>query len=73
MIFELLTGDFLFEPRKGPNFSKDEDHLAQVHKIKLRVLIIKNNFFIKIEEITHKFPKNYSMSGQNSKVKKTKF
>ena len=30
MIFELLTGDFLFEPRKGANFSKDEDHLAQV-------------------------------------------
>jgi serine/threonine-protein kinase SRPK3 len=31
MIFEMLTGDFLFEPRKGPNFGKDEDHLAQVN------------------------------------------
>jgi serine/threonine-protein kinase SRPK3 len=30
MIFEMLTGDFLFEPRKGPNFHKDDDHLAQV-------------------------------------------
>lgn len=28
MIFELLTGDFLFEPRKGHHFSKNEDHLA---------------------------------------------
>ena len=30
MIFEMLTGDFLFDPRKGPNFSKNDDHLAQV-------------------------------------------
>ena len=27
-LFELLTGDFLFEPRSGPKFSKDDDHLA---------------------------------------------
>eukprot|EP01017_Pseudomicrothorax_dubius_P040882 TRINITY_DN6482_c0_g1_i11.p1 TRINITY_DN6482_c0_g1~~TRINITY_DN6482_c0_g1_i11.p1 ORF type:complete len:219 (+),score=43.98 TRINITY_DN6482_c0_g1_i11:216-872(+) len=30
MIFEMLTGDFLFDPRKGPNFGKDDDHLAQI-------------------------------------------
>ena len=30
MIFELVTGDFLFEPRKGESFSKCDDHLAQV-------------------------------------------
>eukprot|EP01017_Pseudomicrothorax_dubius_P015205 TRINITY_DN1761_c0_g1_i6.p1 TRINITY_DN1761_c0_g1~~TRINITY_DN1761_c0_g1_i6.p1 ORF type:complete len:755 (+),score=172.91 TRINITY_DN1761_c0_g1_i6:38-2302(+) len=30
MMFEMLTGDFLFDPRKGPNFGKDDDHLAQV-------------------------------------------
>lgn len=28
MLFEMLTGDFLFEPRKGPTFSKNDDHLA---------------------------------------------
>ena len=28
MIFELITGDFLFEPRKGPCYSKNDDHLA---------------------------------------------
>jgi len=26
----MLTGDFLFEPKKGPNFTKDDDHLAQM-------------------------------------------
>ena len=30
MIFELLTGDFLFEPRKGYYYDKDDDHLAQM-------------------------------------------
>ncbi|EPY41535.1 serine/threonine-protein kinase SRPK3 [Angomonas deanei] len=28
MIFELITGDFLFDPKKGDNYSRDEDHLA---------------------------------------------
>ena len=28
MIFESLTGDFLFEPRKGYYYDKDDDHLA---------------------------------------------
>lgn len=30
MIFELVTGDFLFEPRKGDTYSKNDDHLAQI-------------------------------------------
>ena len=30
MIFELVTGDFLFEPRKGDSYSKNDDHLAQI-------------------------------------------
>ncbi|CAD8188383.1 unnamed protein product [Paramecium pentaurelia] len=33
MLFELLTGDFLFEPRKGANFSKNDDHLAQIQEL----------------------------------------
>ena len=28
VIFELLTGEFLFDPRTGDNFDRDEDHLA---------------------------------------------
>ena len=30
MLFELITGDFLFEPRRGDYFSKNDDHLAQI-------------------------------------------
>mmetsp|Transcript_94029 Transcript_94029/g.146942 ORF Transcript_94029/g.146942 Transcript_94029/m.146942 type:complete len:825 (-) Transcript_94029:128-2602(-) len=28
MFFELLTGDFLFDPKTGDNWSRNEDHLA---------------------------------------------
>jgi serine/threonine-protein kinase SRPK3 len=30
LIFELVTGDFLFEPKSGKYFSRDDDHLAQM-------------------------------------------
>ncbi|KAI5955414.1 SKY1 [Candida margitis] len=30
LIFELLTGDYLFDPRDGKSYSKDDDHLAQI-------------------------------------------
>ena len=33
MIFELITGDFLFEPRKGTNYGKTDDHLAQMMEL----------------------------------------
>jgi len=29
----MLTGDFLFEPRKGQNYDKDDDHLAQMMEL----------------------------------------
>jgi len=28
MVFELLTGDLLFNPKTGESFDRDEDHLA---------------------------------------------
>lgn len=28
MVFELITGDFLFNPRPGQDFKKNDDHLA---------------------------------------------
>lgn len=28
--FELATGDYLFEPHNGDNYSRDEDHLAHI-------------------------------------------
>ncbi|RKP06494.1 kinase-like domain-containing protein [Thamnocephalis sphaerospora] len=30
MTFELLTGDYLFDPQSGPRYTKDEDHIALV-------------------------------------------
>ena len=28
ILFELITGDYLFEPKSGKDYSRDEDHLA---------------------------------------------
>jgi serine/threonine-protein kinase SRPK3 len=33
LIFELLTGDFLFEPTEGGSFGKNDDHLAQIMEL----------------------------------------
>ncbi|XP_059469781.1 SRSF protein kinase 3-like isoform X2 [Neocloeon triangulifer] len=33
MAFELATGDFLFEPHSGEDYSRDEDHLAHVMEL----------------------------------------
>lgn len=33
MAFELVTGDYLFEPHSGENYTRDEDHIA--HMIEL--------------------------------------
>jgi len=33
MIFELLTGDFLFEPKSSELHDKDDDHLAQMFEV----------------------------------------
>lgn len=30
MAFELATGDYLFEPHSGVDFTKDEDHVAHI-------------------------------------------
>ncbi|KAL1923560.1 uncharacterized protein VTP21DRAFT_8540 [Calcarisporiella thermophila] len=30
MVFELLTGDYLFNPQSSSRYSKDEDHIAQI-------------------------------------------
>ena len=32
-IFEMVTGDFLFEPRKSEAYDKDDDHLAQMMEL----------------------------------------
>ncbi|BFZ57240.1 serine/threonine protein kinase, CMGC [Savitreella phatthalungensis] len=33
MIFELLTGDYLFDPKSGKSYDKDDDHMAQIMEL----------------------------------------
>lgn len=33
MVFELLTGDLLFDPRSGEDYDRDEDHLAMFQEL----------------------------------------
>ncbi|XP_057297000.1 SRSF protein kinase 3-like isoform X2 [Hydractinia symbiolongicarpus] len=37
MAFELVTGDFLFEPHSGEDYSRDEDHIALIIELLGRV------------------------------------
>ncbi|KAK2737820.1 serine/threonine protein kinase, CMGC group [Myotisia sp. PD_48] len=30
MVFELITGDYLFDPQTGTKYGKDDDHIAQI-------------------------------------------
>ncbi|KAG5991779.1 hypothetical protein E4U52_003345 [Claviceps spartinae] len=30
MVFELITGDYLFDPQSGTKYGKDDDHVAQI-------------------------------------------
>ncbi|RVD85293.1 uncharacterized protein DFL_003619 [Arthrobotrys flagrans] len=30
MVFELITGDYLFDPQQGTKYGKDDDHIAQI-------------------------------------------
>ncbi|ORY74140.1 kinase-like domain-containing protein [Protomyces lactucae-debilis] len=33
MVFELLTGDYLFDPKAGKSYDKDDDHVAQMEEL----------------------------------------
>jgi len=33
MVFELVTGDLLFDPHEGDGYDRDEDHLAQMQEL----------------------------------------
>jgi serine/threonine-protein kinase SRPK3 len=33
MVFELVTGDYLFDPRKGKTYKKNDDHLALIEEL----------------------------------------
>lgn len=33
MVFELITGDYLFNPKSSEKYSKEEDHIAYIHEL----------------------------------------
>lgn len=60
MAFELATGDYLFEPHSGEDYSRDEDHLAHIiellGEIPRRITAQGKNsrlFFTKKSELRH--------------------
>ncbi|KAF5280534.1 hypothetical protein FQR65_LT00285 [Abscondita terminalis] len=60
MAFELATGDYLFEPHSGEEYSRDEDHLAHIiellGEIPKRIITMGKNskqFFNKKNELRH--------------------
>ncbi|XP_034622165.1 SRSF protein kinase 2 isoform X1 [Trachemys scripta elegans] len=80
MAFELATGDYLFEPHSGEDYSRDEDHIA--HIIELlgniprhfalsgkysREFFNRRDHIALIIELLGKIPRKYAMLGKYSK------
>ncbi|EKE37253.1 hypothetical protein ENUP19_0247G0017 [Entamoeba nuttalli] len=58
MIFEMLTGDYLFKPKQGKTFTLEEDHLAQF----IELLGYFNKKYLNIAPNTPKyFTRNYEL------------
>ncbi|XP_053572531.1 SRSF protein kinase 2 isoform X5 [Bombina bombina] len=80
MAFELATGDYLFEPHSGEDYSRDEDHIA--HIIELlgniprhfalsgkysREFFNRRDHIALIIELVGKIPRKFAMLGKYSK------
>ncbi|EPQ05660.1 Serine/threonine-protein kinase SRPK2 [Myotis brandtii] len=80
MAFELATGDYLFEPHSGEDYSRDEDHIA--HIIELlgsiprhfalsgkysREFFNRRDHIALIIELLGKIPRKFTMLGKYSK------
>lgn len=66
-VFELVTGDFLFEPKKGKTFSKNEDHLALITEL---IGECPNKKFLLSGKRSERF---YDKNGKLKNIKKLKF
>ncbi|KAI8340424.1 kinase-like domain-containing protein [Blakeslea trispora] len=66
MIFELLTGEFLFDPRAGSRYNKDDDHLAQI----LELLRTVPKVLITGGEFSREF---FDRSGKLKHIKKLRY
>lgn len=64
--FELATGDFLFEPKKGGHYGKDDDHIALIIGTYLNVIkitpILKN---MNVLELLGRVPSSIFKEGQH--------
>ncbi|XP_041112153.1 SRSF protein kinase 2-like [Polyodon spathula] len=80
MAFELATGDYLFEPHSGEDYSRDEDHIA--HIIELlgsiprhfalsgkysREFFNRRDHIALIIELLGKLPRKFAISGKYAK------
>ena len=66
IVFELVTGDFLFQPEKGDTFTKNDDHVAKF--VQMLGKIPKN--FAKRAEHYNKF---FTKNGKMRRVKDIKY
>lgn len=65
MAFELVTGDFLFDPHSGEDYSRDEDHIALIIELLGRIP--------RHVALSGKYSKNYfTRKGELKHIKKLK-
>ena len=66
MVFELVTGDYLFDPKKGKTYSKNDDHLASISEL---IGECKDSRFLGRCEAASDF---YDKNGKLKRIKKLK-
>ena len=66
MVFELITGDYLFDPKKGKTYKKNDDHLALISEL---IGEPKDLVFMKKHDAYDDF---YNKSGHLKRVKSLK-
>jgi len=66
MVFELVTGDYLFDPKKGKTYTKNDDHLASISEL---IGECKDKEFLLSCEASSEF---YSAKGKLKRIKKLK-
>jgi len=73
MIFELATGDFLFDPHSGRNYSRDEGELKKRHNLFLFLFFFSDIFFLLFPdhialmiELLGPYPKSLALTGKYS-------
>ncbi|VUG17247.1 DEBR0S2_02190g1_1 [Brettanomyces bruxellensis] len=67
LIFELITGDYLFDPQRGASFDKNDDHLAQM--IELLGKWPPKDFLRRCKYSRHFFDKTYQSLRHIGKLK----